>query len=201
MRPKHQAMSTLPLGRIPNYLQERNWNEAKEHCVELFVMTTLEKDHARRFALQTSRDLLRLVILRHELEKGTRAATPLPPSAADATPAAEETRSVPAGAVYHDPTLDFDELSRQCLLAAKKNVLDFSDVLSAACEAWVTGGGYAALPPKKRINRAVAKAVHQTLAADFFEHHPRERARLGAASRKWTPKRTKEAVDAFYGIF
>ena len=197
-------MQTLPLGRIPNYLQERNWEEVKNQCVELFVATTLEKDPARRFALQTRRDLLHLAILRHEIEAKVPRSVADTDATAHVTPAAAPTDLTPpahAAPACLDPSLDFAALVRQCRFAAKKHSLDLSDVLSAACEAWVTGRGYDGLPPKKRINRAVAKGVHQTLAADFFEHHPRERARLGAAYRKWTPKLTQDAVAAFYGRF
>ena len=51
------------MGVIPNFLGERNYTEVERQCIALFVAVALEKDPAKRLALQTRRDELRLALL------------------------------------------------------------------------------------------------------------------------------------------
>lgn len=50
------------IGGIPNFLGERNYTEVEKQCIALFAAVAVEKDPAKRLALQTRRDELRLAL-------------------------------------------------------------------------------------------------------------------------------------------
>lgn len=207
-------------GALPNYLGERNIDELKAQCIALFAEVALEKDRARRFELMMKRDLLRLEIMRLEsrwvIVKTMRFGT---------SEDTQDNRRTRLSAKNHvrdrreeDPfrswycrslasdnsygsSIDINELAKACYYSAKEHRLMASDVLSVACEAWMTGEGYAELKPKTRINRAVSKAVHDIYRQDYKEHNSRERAKLkpGESFRKWTPLVDEPLIELVFG--
>jgi hypothetical protein len=212
-------MNTKTLGALPNYLHERNIGEIKARCVALFVEVALERDRARRLELMMQRDLLHLEIFRLESNRvavrGKRNVPAKTPTNDRKTakrtvkhrvvkrtenPIRWYSRELLLDRDYGSP-IDINEMAKACQFSAKKHKLMASDVLSAACEAWMTGEGYSRLNAKTRINRAVSKAIYEIYRENYAVHNYREQAKLkpGQSFRKWTPLVDDALIELVFG--
>ena len=203
------------MGAIPNFLGERNYEEIEAQCVALFAAVAVEKDPAKRLALQIRRDELRLLILRrrNEAEEAKRHIGWYPSSSAANSPRSfrGETSSPDADtsndelcwycrAPEGDPLREsIDILARRCVAASAKDGHDRRDILSAALYRYaMLLAEEPGLPDAKRVNRSVAWALHHLMREDFAEHNSRERTRSDADFRKWTWRLTDEVVEAVW---
>lgn len=202
---------------IPNFLCERNAEEMESRCVALFAAIAIEKNPQRRFKLQMQRDDLRLELLRIRSnaakDTGRRNKPFVSPTSANApccgserhkTSHAQTTCEMPwycRVLSSDDPKsieLPIDVFARNCSASADKHHFDRADLFADALANFAEDvRDYSTEAPTekariaKRLNRALSKAVHRMYARDFVEHHPRERAKLGDAYKKWTPRLCK----------
>ena len=216
-RPKLSTMRNII--RIPNFLGERNIGEMESRCVTLFAAVAVEKDPQRRFKLHMQRDTLRLELLRlrNDMAKAAqrRGLLASPAEADSPCCAREDSNASRASAAIEIPwycrtlgsddpksgELPIDVFARKCSAEAKKRHLDRADLFADALANFAEDvRDYSTEVPTeekriaKRWNRAFSKAVHGMYARDFIEHNARERARLGDAYKKWTPRLSKEVA-------
>jgi len=209
---------------LPNFLGERDIGEMKSRCIALFAAVATEKNPQRRFKLLMQRDNLRMELLRlqNDMAKvARRRKLPASPAGADSPCCGREKSKTSRAKAAHempwycrvlgsdDPKsieLPIDVFARNCNASATKHHLDRADLFADALANYAEDArDYSTEAPTeeariaKRLNRALSKAVHRMYARDFVEHHPRERAKLGDAYKKWTPRFCKE-VNAIVSL-
>ena len=208
-------MKNNPFGAIPNFLGEGFAEAMEKQCVSLFAAVAVEKDPARRLALQMRRDELRLLILKHrnDAESAKRRIRRRPSNLAEKSPRCvrEEmtVRDVDAAndelpwycrAPEGDPLREsIDLLARRCVAASVKGGRDCRDIFAAVLYRYaMLLADKPELPDAKLVNRSVAWALHHLMREDFAEHNPRERGREGEDYRKWTWRLTDDVVETTF---
>lgn len=203
-------------GAIPNFLGEGFAEAMEQQCIALFKAVAVEKDPAKRLALQMRRDSLLMALCRLRADKAKalrrvrRCSADLAANSprdgwADAGARAADDASCKGACWYcrapeGNPMRDaIDTLAMRCAAASKKDGRDRRDIFAAALYHFaILHGKDPSLPYAKLVNRSMSWAQHHLMREDYAEHNARERGREGEDYQKWTWRLTDGVVEAVW---